>query len=107
LLSVELCKPKLVAVYTGIGELNCDIADTEEFSCNDSDPEWLNCDNSDDPESPDEWSCDKLDCSMVDDVKHYDKPIRTYNQIYTCDKFLPQLMWKVDLLQLNQSPRVL
>jgi len=86
----------------GIGELSCDIADTEGFNCDDSDQEWLSCDNPDDPEGPDEWSCDKLDCSMVDGVKHYNKPKRTYNQIHVISCYL-----KLDLLQLNQSLCVL
>lgn len=90
-----LCKPKLLDGYTRIGE------------CDSADPEWLSCDSSkgDNPEGPDELSCDKLDCRVFDGAKDYNKPTRTYNQIPAI-KFLPQLMWKL-LVQLNQPPPVM
>lgn len=53
-MSAVLCKPKLVDGCTCIGE------------CDGADPERLSCDN---PEGPDELSCDKLDCRVVDDAK--------------------------------------
>ena len=77
------CRPKLVDGLTPIDSV---------------DPAQLSCDN---PEGPDELSCDKLDCRVVDDAKDYNKPTRTCNQIHAI-KFLPQLMCKLDLVQLNQ-----
>lgn len=86
LVSAVLCKPKLVDGCTCIGE--CDSADTKQLSC-------------DNPEGPDELSFDKLDFRVVDDAKDYNKPTRTNNQIPAI-KFLPQLMWKLNLVHLNQ-----
>jgi len=61
---------KLVDGCTSIGE--CDGGDTEQLTC------------------------DKLDCWVVDDAEDYNKPARIYKQIAI--KFLPQLMWILDLV---------